>query len=197
MQSSKEQRWHLPIMGSIVSCSCLVFVIIACSDAGISFPAEMIAFFGGLLWSAVWFIRFIYWRAGIRSGSECVMPFRRASFYWGIEPATLVLAVFLVGSGLLSSVRFRLSESAFQTYIEDVRAGRVAASGRLSPSHRIGLYTITETELLPNGIVRFITSLDGIDDAGFAYSSTSEPLRIGEDSYKHITGPWWHWHRSF
>jgi hypothetical protein len=197
MQSNKAQRWLLPIMGSVAACSCLVFVIIACSDAGISFAAVMVALFGGLLWGAVWFIRFISWSVGIRSGSAKVMPIRREVFYWGVEPAALVLAVFLVGSGQLSLVRFRLSESALQMYIEDVRAGRVATFGSLAPSHRIGLYTITETELLPNGIVRFITSADGIDDAGFAYSSTSEPPRIGEDSYTHLTGPWWHWRRRF
>jgi hypothetical protein len=36
-----------------------------------------------------------------------------------------------------------------------------------------------------------------VDDCGVVYSPTGEPPVVGEDSYEHISGPWWHWYRSW
>jgi len=109
----------------------------------------------------------------------------------------LILSVVLVFSGILSSVRFWVSKSALQTYADNVRAGHISSSGRSEKKRQVGLYNVTETELVTNGVVRLITSEDGFDDAGFVSAPNTAPPILGEDSYAHITGSWWYWHRSW
>src|SRR4030095_1302464 len=109
----------------------------------------------------------------------------------------LLLSAALIFSGFLCSVRFRLSRPALDAYVAEVVAGRVQPHGYGTPRHWVGLFRVAETESLPDGVVRIITASDFLDDAGFTFSPVSPPPRVGEDSYTHITGAWYHWHRSW
>ncbi len=63
-------------------------------------------------------------------------------------------------------------------------------------SARVGLFAVTEVDR-HGDCVRMITAKDFLDDAGLTYCPVGQPPRIGEDSYRHLWGPWWHWHRSW
>ena len=112
--------------------------------------------------------------------------------YWALEPFTFALAIAIAVSGVSSHVRFVASKSALTDYVTSVSASETHSE------QRVGLYTLKETEVLPNGVVRIITTESGFDDAGFAFSPRSAPPVIGEDSYKKLpfSDGWYHWHRS-
>ena len=174
-----------------------VFIFVAFCDAGSELLVVLPIFYGGLLWGIVWVVRLIRFLMKQRSGLAPEMPRGRALFYWGIEPATFVFTVALGLSGIFWQIRFRLSASAFDAYAAEVIAGRVALQRRDSDKRWVGLFRVKETELLEDGVVRLITAADGFDDAGFARSPNSPPPIVGEDSYTHIVGPWYRWHRSW
>lgn len=167
-----------------------VFCMIAFSDAG----TNILVFFAAAaivgIWVTVWLVRlFIFWR-------KCQKARLRP---WLVEVATMILPLLLAYSGVFSAVRFTLSKPSLTNYVADVRAGKVNLNFEFShPARQIGLYSITITELLPDGTVRIITSSDGLlNSAGFANSPHSPPLRQGEDSYKHIQQRWWYWYQSW
>ena len=95
------------------------------------------------------------------------------------------------------AIRLKLSEPALTQYVRDVRAGRISARETTDIPRWVGLFQVKETELLDGGIVRVITAEDFLDDAGFVYSPNRVPPIRGEDSYRHIYGAWWYWHRSW
>ncbi len=66
----------------------------------------------------------------------------------------------------------------------------------LEKSEQVGLFTVREVDR-HGDCVRMITSKDFLDDAGLVYCQAGQPPRIGEDQYRHLWGPWWHWHRSW
>ncbi len=82
------------------------------------------------------------------------------------------------------------------TYVQDVRAGRRSPQKPGDPARRVGLFKVRETELLKSETVRLITAEDFVDHAGFVYSPQKPPV-LGEDSYSHLYGSWWHWQRSW
>lgn len=198
MNSSTENK-PLPVVGGLVSLLWLVFVIVAFSDTGSSMVAVLVLLYGAVLWGVVWLIRFVIWGFRVRRGKRPAMPARAAWRYWGVEPAAFVLSVALIGSGVLMQARFHLSAFALQGYVEDVQAGRQSTFGfEQAKPRQVGLYTIYETELLPGGMVRIITSSVGMgDNAGFVFSPAGEPPRLGRDYYTHLSGNWWHWYRSW
>ena len=142
-----------------------------------------------IIWGLAWLIRLLVhaWRA--RRG---IAPEHRGFAYWAIEPLTFVLAILIAVSGVPSYLRFVASRSALARYVE-----RARDSDR--EKHWVGLYAVRETEVLSDGVVRFITSENGFDDAGFAFAPRSSPPVIGEDSYTKVpfSDGWYHWHRSW
>ncbi len=186
-----------PTASLVLSALWFLAVALVASDAGVNIAAVILFVYGGILWGLLWLIRVSVWTHLVRHGKRPAMRGARAGIHWGSEPAVFMLTLVLVSSGALQQARFYLSYEALQSYAEDVRAGRVSEQPHGQPARSVGLYSVTETERLPNGVVRFITSPDGFDDAGFAYSLAGRPPRVGEDGYRPIRGPWWFWYRSW
>lgn len=191
----KSQRLPRPVV--ILAILWFVFIVCASSDAAIEFRCVLVLFYGGLLWGIVWLVRFIVFLVRQRRGSIPRPPFRRALFYWGFEPVFLVLSLLIPVSGLFCLIRFSLCRPALDSYVAEVVAGRVQAQKYGDSKRWVGLFRVRETELLPDGVVRIITASAFQDDAGFTYSPVSPPPIIGEDVYNHMTGAWYHWHRSW
>ena len=61
----------------------------------------------------------------------------------------------------------------------------------------VGLFVVRETEALPNGVVRMITTSCGFDKCGLAYSANGAPPVIGEDRYRPLGARWWQWEESW
>ncbi len=192
-------RPPLPIAGMVVSALWFIVVALAASDAGVAGIVWFFLFSPAILWGVAWLIRFVVWVHRSRSGHRPPMGAARAWLYWGIEPAVFLLALALLFSGMFQQARFFLGSSALQAYVQEVQAGKLPPQTFDDPARSAGLYTITETELLPGGGVRFITSSDGFADAaGFAYAPAGEPPTLSaKDDYTHISGPWWFWLRRF
>lgn len=172
-----------------------IFCAVAFSNAGFNILLMLVALPVVVIWTLFWLIRmFISFR---RRQGECNVKTHCA--YYLIEPALMVVPLLLAYLGVFSSVRFMLSEPALLSYVESVRAGKVelAVEFNHAPRH-IGLYTITYTDLIPDGTVRVLTSSHGVmDRAGFAHSPQNPPPRRGEDFYKHIHQQWWIWYESW
>jgi hypothetical protein len=77
-----------------------------------------------------------------------------------------------------------------------VQSGRVVADRSLRPE-LVGLFVVRETEALPNGVVRMITTTCGFDKCGLTYSANGAPPVIGEDSYRPLGAGWWQWEESW
>ena len=195
---SPGESWRLvPIPIVVLASLWLLFVVVFFSDAGSDFLPILVLFYGSLLWGGIWLIRLIVWLVRQRNVSFSRQTRERAFAYWGIEPATLLLCGVLAVTGVLYHVRFRLCRSSLDVYAAEVVAGRILSQDRNAPKRWVGLFRVSETELLPGETVRVITASDFMDDAGFVSSPGSPPPRVGEDTYRHITGPWYHWHRSW
>ncbi len=191
-------RPPLPIAGMVVSALWFIVVALAASDAGVAGIVWFFLFSPAILWGVAWLIRFVVWVHRSRSGHRPPMGAARAWLYWGIEPAVFLLAVALAHGGVFQQARFFLGSSALLAYVQEVQAGKLPVQTLNDRERSAGLYTIYETERLPGGGVRFITSSNGlIDSAGFAYAPAGEPPVIGRDRYIHISGPWWFWLRRF
>ena len=69
----------------------------------------------------------------------------------------------------------------------------------IHPRNRVGLFWLREAEVLPQGVVRIITTDCMFDDCGLVYSPAGVPPRIGEDMYEALAlgGPWYHWWRGW
>lgn len=109
-----------------------------------------------------------------------------------LNPALLALAVVFCLTGAPFYLRFFLSKSSLSAY-----ATNLALQTNSKADQRVGLFLVRETETR-DGTVRLITCDDGMmDHAGLVFSPRGKPERIGEDIYAHLTGPWWHWQRSW
>ncbi len=198
MRSAPRNRRKFPISGAIVAAVWLMFVAWQYSNTGVTFPAVVIGFYGGLLWGGVWLVRLIVWSVRFKRMERLGLPVAPRGFlFWAVEPVAGTLSVFLILTGALPAARFHLSKSALDACVRQVWEGALPAPGRLHRPQRVGLYVVTEVEHLTNNVIRLITSPDGLNDAGLAYSPASEPPTIGEDSYHPATGGWWYWHRSW
>lgn len=121
-----------------------------------------------------------------------------------VRAATMV---FLTGLGLvlllslgpvatpLLRLRVALSQGSLEAYVADVRAGRTDLGRHVGRA--VGLFRVTETELVPGAVRLITTQCRLLDDCGLAYSWVGEPPRVGEDRYRHLRNRWWHWFRSW
>lgn len=157
------------------------------SDGGTSIPdllgLEVCAIVIALLWLASAIVRVVRTKSirGWLNPSVVLIP--------------LVLAVgtFITWCELGLSLRFTLSRPQLERYARSVSRSHITSNRRV----RVGLFTVSETEALGNGVVRLITSECMFDDCGLALSPGGPPPRVGEDSYQRITGDWYHWWRSW
>lgn len=156
------------------------------SDAGMGLGAFMLLMLSGLVLAAVSSAQlFAHRRIRPDDSPERWLVQR-------LNPALLALAVVFCLTGAPFYLRFFLSKSSLTDYAQSRTAQDASQTKR-----RIGLFVVQETERV-KGVVRLITTDDGMaDHAGLVYSPAGEPERVGEDSYTHLTGPWWHWRRSW
>ena len=178
----------------IVVLSCLwVFVCLTnFTNSGISTPNAVMAFYLALAWIVVWIVRIVAQRRGKKENPE--IPRKHL---WLAEPAIIAVG-FLFSYYPGPYLRFFLSESSMENYVENVRSGDVDLNFEWHhPVTTIGLYSTSITDLLEDKTVRFITSSDGIfDRAGFAHSIKGPPMARSQNSYRHISGNWWYWRQS-
>ncbi|MDO9365488.1 MAG: hypothetical protein Q7T58_03965 [Methylotenera sp.] len=170
--------------------------VVAFSDAGFNMLLILVALPVALIWGMVWLIRLI---VSLKRQRSATVEVKRSVVYWLAEPVIVLFPLVLALTGVFSSARFVLSERALSDYVEQVRAGKVDLAFEFNhPRRQVGLYSVTFTDLLPDGTVRMLTSSHGLlDRAGFANSSHTPPSRQGEDSYEHIHQQWWYWYESW
>jgi hypothetical protein len=106
-----------------------------------------------------------------------------------------VLCFAFVWSGASFWVRFQCSRPALNRYVQS--ASPMIASGTFTPGVRVGLFWLREAEVLPDGVVRMITTDCMFDQCGVVYSPRGAPPVVGEDTYNALGGPWYHWWRSW
>lgn len=149
--------------------------------------------YGGFFLLVIWLVRLVRWllRGRSSSGVQPVAIGRRV-LRWVWEPATVVIVFVLVYYGLAFPTRFRLSRSALESYVQRAQAGDVPSQARV-----VGLFRVRETEVLPGGVVRLITTTCMLDDCGVVFSPRRRPPTIGEDSYYPLSDGWWRWWRSW
>lgn len=184
-------RSALPKLALIACWFWLFYSLIAFSNVDSDLFAFYFAALYSLLWMGVWFIRLLLflWKKFIRKQASQVFHPR----YWLLEPVVFILVLGLAGTGVFSYARFFLSLPALNHYVEQVRTGETQ-----TVNGWIGLYSVTDTQWLADGTVRFITGSSGLlDQAGLARSDHAPPLKMGEDTYKKLYGNWWFYHQSW
>ncbi len=168
----------------------VLFISVAYSDAGSGMGLFLVCYGITIVWGLAWLIRLIVyaWRSRRSVATE-----HRGFVFWAVEPLTFILAMGIAISGAPAYLRFIASHAALTRYVQSVPVP--------SPDSRrwVGLFAVRETEVLSDGVVRFITSESGFDDAGFAFAPRSSPPIVGEDSYTKVpfVEGWYHWHRSW
>jgi hypothetical protein len=105
----------------------------------------------------------------------------------------VVAAAVAVATDAAMRARFELSRSAMDSAARDVLAGRRDPR----TIDRIGLWELDRAERV-QGNFRFLVAESGfLDPVGFAYSTHGRPPYVSEDSYWHLSGPWWVWEESW
>lgn len=184
---------HLTLQAAFIW---IVFCIGAFSNAGSNILFALVAIPVALIWGSMWLLRLV---VSFRNKGQDRTGINHSLCYWLFEPVVIILPLILAQLGVFSIARFSLSEQALSNYAERVRSGNVNLAFEFNhPPRRVGLYSVTFTDLLPDGTVRVLTSSHGLlDRAGFANSPQTPPPRRGEDSYKHIHQQWWYWYESW
>jgi hypothetical protein len=166
------------------------YVLVFGSDAGLPVPALIALTWGCIALFGLWVIRCV---VHILAISRKDGP--RSRWWLLAEPAALFACFALVWTGGAFRLRFALSRPALERYVRS--AGEEKVDGRFATRKRVGLFWLRESEVLPGDVVRMITTPCMFDDCGVVYSPAGEPPRIGEDSYRALGGPWYHWWRSW
>jgi hypothetical protein len=166
------------------------------SNAGVSVFAIFFTSAFIFAWIIAWFFRLIRY---FRKSKNNQKPNSSKMLYWSYEPLILLIFLALAYSGSLMQTRFYLSNDALNQYAKDVSSGKMDMNFDFHhPQRRIGLYSTSMTDQLPNNGMRFITSSDGLfDSAGFAYFPESAPPVKSKNSYTHLDGAWWLWKQRF
>lgn len=167
------------------------------SNAGVDLFGFLAVFGVGAIWGLVWIVRLIVTIYRQRRGVIAKRSFREMAIHWGFEPFVMMLTLVLAIGGAWRGIRFLVSKPFVESYVAEVSSNQPVPS-ESRPDRWVGLHFIREAEILPGGVIRIITSHEGLaDDAGYVYSPRSTPPVIGEDVYRHVIGPWYHWHRSW
>jgi len=186
---SRAERW-IAYLSRALEISWALYLIVFASDAGLPLVPLLVTAWGAVGLLGIWLGRSLLRLFLLRRRRESTTSARALL----LEPLAIVALAGAVFTGIAFEGRFLLSRHALDRYVREVKpSGRKGSRA----SARVGLFYIRETERLPGGTVRFITSVCMFDDCGLAYSPSGEPPRIGEDIYHHLSGPWWHWWRSW
>ena len=170
----------------------LVYLLLFGSDAGLPFfPVVIALVVGGAAVLVLWALRVVLHLAITRRAPE-----RRRVRWLVAQPLVLLVCIAFVSSGAAFRVRFILSQSSLSNYVQT--ASPATTSGSSASGVRVGLFRLREAEVLPQGVVRMITTECGVIDAcGLVYSPAGTPPVVGEDVYDSLGGPWYHWYRRF
>lgn len=173
--------------------------IVLFSDAGFSTLSLNMAFVFIVAWLITWSFRLGRLWLEVRRNTSSKSKTKFTLLFWCFEPIVCFSIAALAYSGALMQCRFLLSSFALEKYANDVREGRINVSFEFThPSRQVGLYSISTTDALPDGGVRFITSSSGVfDKAGFAHFPIGDPPFKSKNSYTHISGSWWKWVQDF
>jgi Ca2+/Na+ antiporter len=193
MRTDHNNNTHAISRSTILLCLLwFITCVVSFSNAGSNTLFVIMVLYTAVTWGVIWLIRL-----GVSFRIQQQRAYEKPPLlYLLFEPLVVIVPLTLAYFGIFSYVRFALSEQALLNYVEEVREGKVNLTTEFNyPSRQVGLYTVSFTDLMPDGTVRVITSLHGVmDRAGFANSKQNPPPRQGEDSYKHIHQQWWYWH---
>jgi len=187
---------HVDLVFAIALAS---WLMLAFSNAGLSVDMILLTMLFVGLWLLGVLVRIVVfaWRRHRTARNER----RSISILRPVVEASIVLgsiALAAVCAPMLA--RFHLCRAALERYADDVIAGRVAPQEPSDPVRSVGLYFVTETELVTENkgpVVRLITTDTYLDHAGFVYSPHGRPPVLGEDFYSDLGDSWYHWRRSW
>src|SRR5262249_34039036 len=133
-------------------------------------------------------IALVRWREGYTNlrrdlGSWILMPaLLTACFIGALSPVFLSGRVYLSSQALIENAQVLSTVPPYDLY----------TNGRW-----IGLFKVREFSQFGTKL-RFITNECGlVDSCGLVYAPEGRPQKRGEDSLRHLYGPWWHLYQSF
>lgn len=160
----------------------------AFSDAGVSYRLWMALFLWMLALAGWWLLRSA---AALFSGFRGTESWRSRLFV----PAILATGILIAMTPVLLIVRVRASERALLSSAPAL--SQVPAVTLFERGQRVGLFRVRQFEQIGTEM-RFLTGECGlIDQCGVVYSPSGRPPNRGEDAFRHLYGPWWHWYQSF
>ena len=107
----------------------------------------------------------------------------RGIWRWFVLPAGLALVVSALVEPWPMTVRFSLSQQAFEQKVAEMQTTHTNQSAQ-----RVGLYWIRGAYIEASGYMRFVTGTSVLDPAGFAYDPKRPPSGRLQ---RHITGNWY------
>jgi hypothetical protein len=190
--STRWRRWTLALAAIAIPAEAawVLYVIALGTDAGLPLYVVLACSWGVLGLLVFWAVRLALYLVATREARET-----RRWRPWALEPSVLVACTMLVWSGVGFRARFLVSRGALARYVQSPLV--VAPSFPPTTGPQIGLFRVRESEVLPDGVVRMITTDCMFDHCGLVYSPQKEPPVIGEDIYTALGSGWWQWWRSW
>jgi hypothetical protein len=172
-----------------------VTIVLFHSNAGVAFPTWVALFGSGLVLAIAWLLwTLMAISFARRDGTGTAKSTLRAV---AIVPAALAGAVLLSLTDVPLMVRVYLSSNALRGSARELERAPFESASMHWSGHRVGLFYVREFDRHGDEL-RFLTSQCGlVDNCGIVYSPAGQPPNRGEDSYRHLYGPWWHWHQSW
>jgi hypothetical protein len=166
-------------------------VLVLGSDVAMDLTGIFLTVYGGVAFAVMWF--FVvplaeYIRRRQQRPRVCLPDF-------AFVPVLALVLIVLTGSGLTFKLRFLLSETALTNHASEIAGHEQLEMQKVS--RWVGLFHIASQQVLPNGVVRLVTTSCFLDTCGLAYSLNGEPPHVGEDSYQPVAQNWWAWIESW
>lgn len=122
---------------------------------------------------------------------------RRPQRWWWLGAFAPPIALLVWFAAIATDVPFRVRLALSEAALADFAETHAQTDERPKLPRRVGLFTVEEFGVA-EGCARFITDDSFLDHAGIVYCPDGDrPPLVGEDSYFHIHGDWWRWHRSW
>lgn len=171
----------------------LAYSLCAFSNVEVDLIPALTVMFSALALAGIWFIVACV-LVVLLLGGRIDLPNVPWDVRLGLFSIPLAGAIFwgAVSLDLPFRARLQLSEGALEDFAEE----RLAESGRWTGSSRVGLFRVSEADVV-DGCVRMITTGSFVDTAGLVWCGTAPAPTPGRDRYWHIQGRWWGWYRRF